>query len=337
MQKKVEKPRIFSQIKANKYYKAAEDGFWRIWKNKNIWFWGLFISAGTASSFGTGNDNPESISEESVAKFFSDYWQWILAGFILFLIFIILAWIFSAIARTGVIKELNKKQNNKKHVFRFKKIWVEGLKDFKKIIGLDLIILGAVLLVFCVNLVIASPLFIGEKNVVLILILVITVSISLLFVVFLLILKPFTQVVLLLANLSKKESFFQSWKIIKNNVNELFKLLLTFIGIGFIKGLIFVLISSVGTISVFSSFYFGSYFYGNGVVGEIIASVILVILLLAFFLIVLTISSFFALWKMDVLVWWTKEVGGDKVDKEEKIKVEKVVAKNKKSLVGVAV
>ena len=101
---KEKKPGIFSRIKGSKYYEAAEAGFWRIWKNKTIWFWGLFISSGMFFNLGGSDSKEEETFNEGI---FSDFiisnWQWLLILVLFLMIFCFLIWIISGIARVGVI------------------------------------------------------------------------------------------------------------------------------------------------------------------------------------------------------------------------------------------
>jgi hypothetical protein len=324
MKKEEKKQGIVSKNKASKYYEAAEAGFWRIWKNKTIWFWGLFISAGTATSFSQNESNEEPIGQDVLVDFFASYWGWLLAGLILGLIFVLVAWIFSSIARAGVIQELDKKQNNKKHVLGFKKIWKVGLKDFKKVVGLDLFMLGIVFLAMLANLIMAIPFFVFENKILPSIILGITVLAGVLILVGMAILKPFAQVALLLADLNCKESFLRSWNIIKNNLRELVKLLLTCFSVSLIKGLIFVLIS-IAVVIIGGLFYLVFSGFGAGMFAEWSLMILGVILATIVFGAVLAIGGFFALWKMDILIWWVKEVDG--IKSQETAKVSKVEVK----------
>ncbi len=316
---------FFARIKAGKYYQAAQDGFWRVWKNKSIWFWGIFISAGATLNFNQNQEDPMSISEDYIINLFSNYWYWFLIGFLVLIVLVVVAWIISAIARAGVIRELNEKQNKKKYVLGSKKIWLTGKKGFKIVFGLDLYILGLALLILLGNLIVAIPLFVIENKVFPVILMVVAGFVSLLFLILIVILKPLATIYLLLSNLDIKDSFLKSGRIIKTKFKEFFKLILTCLVIGIVKGAIFGLISIFGVISA-ALFY--AIIWGGGPVflnGILVAlGIVLVIVMLVLFLI---IRAFFALWRMDILIWWVKMVDGAKAEKKV---VEKITTKKKK-------
>ena len=328
---------FLAKIKVSKYYEAVEAGFWRIWKNKTIWFWGLFISIGTAFNFNQKNKDSDPVSKEVISDFFSDYWQWLLLGIIVVLILTIIIWLISTVARVGVIEELNKKQNNKKHILGFKKIWQVGKGKFKKIFNLDLVMLGAILLVFSVVLIVAIPLFLFENKIFFGLIFGVIVFISFLFLVGMAILKPFVQIVLLLGDLSIKDSFLRSWKIIRNNFKEFFRLCLTCFGLSLIKGLLLMLVLILMAIlGLFS--YLLSLRFNLGLSTDAVIFYIAIVLVVVFLVVVFVLSAFFALWKMDILIWWTKMIDGvkseDKTIEEKEVKNRKVIV-GKKVAIGV--
>jgi len=318
---------MLTRIKKGKYYKAVKEGFDRIWSNKSVWFWGLLISSGSAMNFSQDSGSTGPISEQYIQTLFSDYWHWIVSGLLLFMVLIILMWVVSAIARVGVIKEIDAKQNNKKHVLGFKKVWKTGKKDFKKMIWLDLYLLGVVLLVILINGLVAIPLlFTGINQTFGLFVFALVILISVLFVLGLAILKPLAQINMLLANLEIKEAFLRGWLTIKKNVKEVFKLIATFIVLAVFRGLIFFAVS-------FIAILFGAILYQFGIgSGEVLAlGAVLIILgiVIALFVLILllTIRAFFALWEMDILIWWVKLLNGAKAPKKTIKKAKKAIKK----------
>ncbi len=324
---------FFSKIQNSKYYEAAEAGFWRIWENKSIWFWGIFISVGAMSfNHNQTKGKQNQVSKEEAYNFFIEYWQWILLAVGVALMLGIIFWLISIVARVGVIEELNKKQNNKKYVLGFKKIWEVGISKFKKIFYLDLVVIA---IVFSFLLAVAGTIalaYFAENKLLVGFILGGIILVGSLILLSLAILKLFVQVLLLLGNLDIKESFIKSWNIIKNNIKELVKLCLTSFVISLIKGaiisVIFILIAVIGL---------SSYFLLITRFGFLMESVIIVLGVISFtifFSCILVISAFFALWKMDLLIWWVKMIDGVKEKEIKKIEVEKKVIIEKKVVVG---
>ncbi len=321
---------FIDRIKNSQYYKAIEDGFWRIWKNKSIWFWGIFVSSGTAFSFNQGFEEDKTVmSRDEAGQFFANYWQWILIGSVTLFILVIVFWLVSTVARAGVIKELDNKQNKKKHRLGFKKIWTVGQKDFKKVLRLDLLLLGITLSLILINLLMGWLAYFYQVNILSIILLGVIIFLSLIFLVFLTILKPFVLVYLLLSNLSIEKSFLKSWVAIRTKFKEFFKLILSFFVINFIKGAIFGVIIVIFVVSGFIIFPIFSNIYNESLQGIFILIGIISIILIVGAL--LMVGAFFTLWKMDILIWWVKMIDGIKVDKKTK----KVLVKNKEEFVDV--
>lgn len=310
---------LLAKIKNGKYYEASEKGFWRIWKNKTIWFWGLFLSSGTIFNFNSREDGDKVFPDDAVYNFFSNYWGWFLAAVLIAMIFSLITWLVSTVARAGVINELNDNQNKKSHKLGFKKIWLVGKKDFKKVLQLDLYFVGLALIILTIDLAVAIPLFfIGNK--ILFFILFATVFFfSLLFLILIAILKPFALVYILLSGLSIKDSFYKSWGAIKKNVREFIKLILTFFTMGIIESLAFFVVLipfGLAGFLMYQNFFNGS--LNNFLIWTL--SLIGVILVIVILFIFLAVNAFFSLWRADVLIWWIKMIDGVKVKEDEKAK-----------------
>ena len=315
--------KFVDKIKKNKYYQAAEEGFWRIWKNKSIWFWGLFIGAGAGYSFFESkkeNHNSE-YAYGSFRSFLDLYWQWIILAIVLFVTFCIVFWLVSVVARAGIVWELNDKQNKSKYKLGFKKIWMIGKKAFNRVFMFDLFFLALFLLAIILFSIFLIPLIITENPVFFFLV-ILALILFLPFIFIIAILKPLALVFTVLSKITPKESFIKSWKVVKNNFIEFLKLTLTYIVINFMSVLIFIVVS---VLTGLLAFYFYNYSLQDGNDLLLFGS-LGVIWLIAVFIFILTVRAFVSLWRMDILIWWVKMIKAEKAENKKtskKIKVPK--------------
>lgn len=323
---------FLARIKNGKYYQAAKEGFWRIWEHKTIWVWGLLIGSGASLDFG-GGSSEESAEfagfQQSMSEFVSLYLGWIVLGVLMVIALCLFFWFLSMVARAGVIKELNDKQNKKNHQLGFKKIWQTGKKHFSKMFYLDLAILGVVLGVLLFNAIFISLAFLTEGNFLVLTLVGLLILVSVLFFAFVAILKPFAQVFILLANLEIKESFERGWMVIKKNLKEFLKLILTYLAIIILEGIVIGAIALVVGLlgfGLYTSFMSGGmavFFWA--VLGGILAFIIA--------LVFLAIRGFCTLWRMDIFLWWIKMIDGVKA-KKSKVAEKKKVVSGKKVVAG---
>ena len=131
---KIQKPDNVNNQKQQKpafseYVDAAKAAFGRIWNNKWIWFWGIFLpmGAGFSGNFNLGNndfgDNKEvdgyvGDAFEAIKGFLMENIGWIVMGVLLLIALNILIWIISAIARSGVIQAIHQLQIANPHLMQ---------------------------------------------------------------------------------------------------------------------------------------------------------------------------------------------------------------------------
>jgi hypothetical protein len=325
---------IMNKIETSKYYQAAEEGFWRIWKNKAIWFWGLFVGTGTGYSFfeSEKEGSDYNYTQGSFGDFIGLYWRWIVLAIAVLIILSIIFWLISAVARAGVVMEMNDKQKNNRHKLEFEKTWLVGKKFFGKVFMLDLFFIVLVLMALTLVSIAFIPLIIVENLIFFWIFTVLVVILFILFMFVLAILKPLALVFTVLSKITPKESFIKSWKVVKNNFMEFLKLILTYIVINFLGGLIFIVVS---VLTGLLAFYFYNYSLQDGndllLFGSLGG-----IWIVAVFIFLLTARAFISLWKIDILVWWMKILKVEKSKKIKKAKESKVPKKAKVSKKGKA-
>lgn len=316
------------RLMLDQYYKTAKESFHRIWQNKTIWFWGLFVSSGMYFNFsGNHKEEQQPLLEGFVNDVWVNYWNWILVGFLVFLFLIVVVWIISAIARSGVIKELDKKQNNKKHKLSFKGIWKIGKTDFKKILALDLWLLAIVIGILILDLVLMFLAFLSNSTGLMVSLGIILVLVTIAFFILLAILKPLALIFLVLSNLTIKNSFSKSWKLLKSNIGEYLKLILTLFIISILGGLFLMILGLI--VGFLLAVLFGSFGGFSGMNFPILAIPLLIIIVVLILAAFLAIEGFLRLWRMDITIWWFKEIKGAKIEKKKKTQKKKVSLRKK--------
>ena len=324
---------VKKRLMLDQYYQAAKESFKRIWQNKTIWFWGLFVSSGMYFNFsGNHKEEQQPLPEGFINDVWVNYWNWILAGLLISLILIVVIWVISAIARLGVIKELDKKQNNKKHQLSFKGVWKIGKIDFKKVLILDLWLLGIVLGILILDLLLMFVAFAGNSVGFMITLGIILALATVISFILLAILKPLALIFLVLSNLTIKNSFIRSWGLLKGNIKEYLKLILTLFLISILGGLSLMILAILGGLLLAAIFgVFGGF---SGTNFPVLAVPLLVIVGSLLLVVFLAMEGFLRLWKMDITIWWVKEIKGVKVEEEKKVIEKKKAVQEKKELAG---
>jgi hypothetical protein len=308
-----------------KYFDFIKNSLKRIWKHKFLWFWGIFLPAGTAFNFNFNNPFGDQNSSEfqEFQNFASTYWQWLIAGAIILFLISIAFWIISAIARRGVVKSLNRLQTeeNPKDL-GFKKVWQLGKQKFTSLLGLDLIIFFSIFIFLAI---IGLPIILTAiaKNFVLMAILIgvaILIFIPVIFIV------VFTQNISVILISLLDEGVFKAIKksllLIKHNIKESLKLVFVFIVMGIFISIIFMVFAFILLILFI---IIGIILKLIGMNDQTILISLIPIGLLIFFAASIFTKLFTSLWKTDIWLWWVKKINGLKII-EGKLEIEKIPA-----------
>lgn len=316
------------------YLDAFQDAFHRIWKNRFLWFWGIFLPSGFSmglnfnysadeSNFSQTPTDEEKIIQ-TVQTFTATHWQLVIAAVALFVFFVIIMWILSAISRRGVIRTLDQLQNKEKPpIFKWTDVWREGKSEYLRIIKLDV---ALTLLIMAVFVALALPIgfMFATKRIIAATFLTLIGFVIFIPLIFLInFVKNISVIFISLANTRIIRSIEGAYNLTLKNLREALKFLLLSFLLGLAK--FFVAIAGVFIIGIFTA-----------IIAVIIKSsmenfvnptsiTIGVILFLVFFVAMLLIHSFFALWQMDLWLWWTKKLGGVKAS-ETKTETEKEIA-----------
>lgn len=317
-------------LKFEDYYKFARESFLMIWQNKAVWFWGLFLFSGASFNFRQQNEQEmNGFDKEVVIDFFTKNWLFITIGVLVWLIFCVAIWLISAVARAGVIKEFDNKQNKKGYKLAFKKVWEVGKKYLKKIVLLDLAVSGAVLVILLIDALLGFLAVLTGETAIIILTIIILGLGSLLIFLFLAVLKPFALIKIVLSNVNMRNAFEHSWGMVKYNWKEFFKLILTLIVVGIVSGIAILLLAIIGTILI-GLFWAITNSIGRNMFVSFFAILVGAIMLFVFFV----IQAISNLWKMDILIWWVKKVKGGKIEEVKKVVKRKKAARGKTTMVG---
>lgn len=336
----------------DQYADAVKQSLGRIWANKFLWMWGIFLISGSCNL----NINMDESESEEAVQFFVDrwgsplgFWQeyqiFIILGIILVLSLQIGWWVMSVIARKGVILSLDKLQNTEAKNSQEQdklSVWRQGKTDFWEIVKIDIIIF---LVVFVVLTVLWGPVvymailgnYLGAFSVGF-LALMITLP--------LIILERYVKntavIQQVLANRSAMRSIEGGYKLCRFNLTEAAKLLLVWIIMGIVHAV-------MGIIVAIAAMAVGAVFLVAGLAGSWesfslenfswadnpLMIVLLIVFGVIFFVITLFVNSIFALWFQDVWVWWVKKVGGIEIKQEQEEKIKKadsILLKHKEAL-----
>lgn len=314
------------------YYEAIKAGFWRVWHNRYLWFWGLFLPAGAGmnNNFNFGAEE-ESMDFEKymgdVSNFLNDYLTWIVLGIAISLAIIIGLWVLSAIARVGVILALDELQDpTRPATFNFSKVWLEGKKKIVTILKIDitiglamlliLIILAAPVVALAFQQVLGGAILLGLLAIALFIPLVFLSSFM----------KKIAVVMCALSEVPALEAIEKSYRYVIKNFKEALKMLLSLIVLGLAQGLAaFIVLIPFMLIGIGLAFFSGESIEQNFQDPSVVVTAIL------FGAIVLAVSlllkAYFSVWIFDIWLWWTKKIGGAKINDngEEKEYVEGTV------------
>lgn len=332
----------------SEYYKAVRAGFMRVWLNKYLWFWGVFLpAAGAGINFGGQSDSENEEFEGNAqeflgqaSNFFFEHIWWFILGALVVLLIIIFFWILSAIARRGVISALDALQSPKGGaIYDFRAVWDAGKKNFFPIMLVDIVIGFSMLFILIV---LSTPIvltfFQGKilGGILLgLLALVIYIPLALL--------SGFLrQISVIVITLSKVETFKAieaAYFYIRGNIRESLKLLLTLVLLGVVHGIAgFILVIPFVIVFIGIGLFFVGFSGGNvfsdpfGNPGLMVVAGVVMLFLLV---LILLLKAFFALWLQDLWLWWTKKIASVSAQIETEVESLTKETVKKEALTGV--
>gem|GEM_PF-970808 len=300
------------------YYEKFKISFRRIWENKFLWFWGMFLPGSIGIGFNIEEQitklKPDQISSWEV--FIIENIASLIFLFVTALFFWFFLWFVSAIARSGVIQVLFCLQNpkNRKKV-NCRKIWKLGKKNYKNILILDFFIGMFILIVFLIMLIPVFIMILTENQAGAIFLFITLLLFFFVFTVFMNYLLQIAIIYTVLAKLEISKSINLAFKLISRNIFEVVKLFSVFFLIGVLQGTVFLLL--VTAVLPFWGSIVNVWFilYESSFTEWLLFSSAGMILLTMLFLFAKTI---FSLWIQDIWLWWVKEISGNKIEIEEK-------------------
>ena len=317
----------------NEYYEKFKISFRRIWKNRFLWFWGMFLPGSAGIGFNVEEQlsklKPEQIN--SWQTFIESNFESIAFLSAVVLLFWIFIWCISTISRSGVIQSLNCLHNPKnRRKLDCGRVWKMGKKDFKNLLLLDFFIGLAILIVFLILFTPVAIMILTGNQAGAIFIFIILLIFFFFFMVFMNYLFQISTIYVVLANLEIFIAIKLASRLIMRNLFETAKLFSIFFLIGVLQGTVFLL--AITAIMPFWGKMMNLWFalYENSFSEWILFSSVLVIVLTVLFLFTKII---FSLWIQDIWLWWVQEIGGNKIELEEK----KLIQEEKLMKMGVAI
>jgi hypothetical protein len=129
-------------MKEVNYLEIIKKSWFITWKNKYLWWFGLFLALGGGASFNFPGNSEWSKkageNEDQFRSFLNQHWQLVVALIAVIGIICLALIILKLIAKAGLIKTLN--EIEKKITGNFKKGFWEGKKYFWKILAIGLIL-----------------------------------------------------------------------------------------------------------------------------------------------------------------------------------------------------
>jgi hypothetical protein len=316
------------------YYKKFKSSFHRIWTNKFLWFWGMFLPGSLGVGFNI---------DEQLAKFDSkelENWQnFVLENleilsflFAMLLVFWLGIWCISAIARSGVIQTLSCLHNPKnRKKLNCKLVWGRGKKHFRNILLLDVFVAMAMLIVFLVLLIPVAIMILVDNQAGAIFLFITLLFFFFFFMIFMNYLLQVSIIYVVLANMEILGALKLGTRLIMRNLPEVLKLFAILFLISVIQGTVFLIF--IAFIFPFWDKATGSWFsfFINPSLEWILTSFVAIVMLTIFSLL---IKAIFSLWIQDLWVWWVEEIGGNKNEPEEEVLAYEKEVETAEAMVG---
>ena len=299
---------------------------WKItWKNKFLWWFGLFLALGGGASFNfPGNsewNNKIGENEDKVASFINQHWQIIIVAIVLAVILGLALFVLSLISKAGLIKTLDKIEKNLSG--NFKEGFREGKKYFWKILAVGLI-LG--IFIFALLVVLSFPvifLFYVKSVVLGILFAFLAVVIFIPLVILASFIGKYSIFYLVLSDLGIKASIENGYQVFKKNILASVIMALFFIPINII---LFVL-------AVIAFLIVGLIFLPIGIMLYLVLAKIGVIMAVSlggfiFIIFLILANSVFQVFYQTVWFLFFKEIASVKMEEKVEENVVEIVEKN---------
>jgi MFS family permease len=299
---------------------------WKItWKNKFLWWFGLFLALGGGASFNfPGNsewNNKIGENEDKVASFINQHWQIIIVAIVLAVILGLALFVLSLISKAGLIKTLDKIEKNLSG--NFKEGFREGKKYFWKILAVGLI-LG--IFIFALLVVLSFPvifLFYVKSVVLGILFAFLAVAIFIPLVILASFIGKYSIFYLVLSDLGIKASIENGYQVFKKNILASVIMALFFIPINII---LFVM-------AAISFLIVGLIFLPIGIMLYLALAKIGVIVAVAlggfiFVIFLILVNSVFQVFYQTVWFLFFKEIASVKMEEKVEENVVEIVEKN---------
>lgn len=232
------------------------------WKNKQLWWFGLFASLASAGSsfnyfFGSGKDfTGGGITEERVMSFISDHAAPMIGAGVIIAVLFFLFLILGIIGRGALIKSIGKILKNESA--DFKSGMREGKKYFWRILGIGFL---SAIFIFLAAIILITPivfLFLNKAYVSAALLVLLAVAILIPFMILSIFIRVYGYIYAVIGNLKIWASIENAYALLRKNLGVSVIMGLIFILLGMILGLslIMLLVPIVAALFVLGSFFY---------------------------------------------------------------------------------
>ncbi|MFA6973623.1 MAG: hypothetical protein WC238_02670 [Parcubacteria group bacterium] len=288
---------------------------WTItWHNKHLWWFGFFITlAGAGSSFNyrnSGSNEQAKVIGEQVSSFMSQHIGLMIFLMVILLVVFIVITVLSIISRGALIKSAHAITKNE--ITTFKSGFAHGQKYFWRILGLNLLLVLAAIIILFIILIPIVFLFISHSYILGTILALAGVALIIPLIILLVYLRVFGDLYVVLGDLAIKPALENAYALFLKNL-----------GVSIIMGLLFIPLSiAVGLAALLAIFCLAIVFLIIGGIfyllfSKIGAIIIAVIAAIFFIILFLAARSIYETFTQTAWVLFFHEIAKPKV--EEKV------------------
>lgn len=293
------------------YFKIIKDAWAITWKNRNLWWFGFFVTLGGGGGinyfFNSGEEKElDPAQTEKILEFFSENMHWIITFAIIAFLLLIIFSILNIIGKGALITSIEKK--SKGQIADFKSGWDSGKKNFWKIFIIDFS-LG--LFVFFTLLILISPvaiLFLNKNYVIGGILAFIAILIFIPIAILSSYLKTYGYFYSVLGKLNFWPAIENAYNLFVKNIWASIILSLIFIPLGIILMLIILAI-----IPIFLIIFLAIGAIGYFTLGKIAAIIIGAVGVFIFFIYAIFVKSIYAVFSQSIWILFFHEIATPKI------------------------
>jgi hypothetical protein len=151
------------------YLKIIKDAWKVTWKNRYLWWFGFFViisggGSGMNYFFGGEEKKINPVKEQQLMDFFSNNLSWIVVAIAIAFLLLVIFLILGIVGRGALISSIEK--NSKGQASDFKSGWLDGKKNFWKILAINFFLGFLVLLILLILITPIAILFLNKNYII---------------------------------------------------------------------------------------------------------------------------------------------------------------------------